>query len=105
MECIDVIKQIKTEASNRDKLKHFTMNSTTEEDVDLRIHEGSGDETESEDGEDDDEHGDETESEDEEGESEQEDEHEQEEEVRQEQEQTHEVAEKIRRGPTHMRRF
>ncbi|XP_044948999.1 histone acetyltransferase GCN5-like [Hordeum vulgare subsp. vulgare] len=84
MECINIIKQIKTKASNRDKLKHFTMNSRAEEHDDLRSHEGSGDETESEDGEDDVEHGDETESED--GE---EDEHEQEEEVRQEHQQTH----------------
>ena len=28
MECINVMKQIKTEASNRDKLKHFTMVSS-----------------------------------------------------------------------------
>ena len=63
--------------------------SRAEEDVDLRSHEGSGEETESEDGEDGSEHGDETESEDEEGESGQEDEHEEEEEVRQEQEKTH----------------
>ncbi|XP_044445613.1 uncharacterized protein, partial [Triticum aestivum] len=89
MECINVMKQMKTEASNRDKLKHFTMDSRAEEDVDLRSHEGSGEETESEDGEDGSEHGDETESEDEEGESGQEDEHEEEEEVRQEQEKTH----------------
>ncbi|XP_044969422.1 uncharacterized protein LOC123429451 isoform X1 [Hordeum vulgare subsp. vulgare] len=100
MECINVIKQIKTEASNRDKLKHFTMNSRAEEPDDLRSHEGSGDETGSEDGEDDTEQGDETESED--GE---EDEHEQEEEVRHEHQQTHEIVEKTRRGPTHMRRF
>lgn len=59
--------------------------SRADEDDDLRSHEGSGDETESEEEEDDAEHGDEYE----EGESVQEDEHEQEEEVRQEHEQTH----------------